>query len=245
MAEISKRPDVNPKEGTSQYGDVSFADEKNKKYPIDTAEHIRAAWNYINQARNAGKYSAEEVATIKHKIVAAWKDKIDKGGPPGAEKMTEANPEIDEMLAGVKVAGDWTLDVLGVPFGGPHQGKDADGQFFSEKTNIREDFYKEIPAFYYHSYDSYGRPQGDPVLIGKATYDHKDERGHWYKVILDKTKEFAGKVWEAAQKGVALASSGTIGHLIRDDKSSGEILHWPAAELSLTDGSHVPFHAAN
>ncbi len=87
---ISRREDVNPKRGVSEYGNVRFADEKNKKYPIDTEEHIRAAWNYINKSKNAGKYSAEEVATIKRKIVAAWKDKIDKAGPPSAEGKSGA-----------------------------------------------------------------------------------------------------------------------------------------------------------
>ena len=74
--DISKRDDTNPKEGADKYGDVKFADEKNKKYPIDTEEHIRAAWNYINKSDNAGKYDPAEVATIKRAIVAAWKDKI-------------------------------------------------------------------------------------------------------------------------------------------------------------------------
>ncbi|MGH7049085.1 MAG: DUF6582 domain-containing protein, partial [Acetobacteraceae bacterium] len=49
------------------YGDVEYADpgyqkDKQKRYPIDTEEHIRAAWNYIHQGRNAEKYSAEQVA---------------------------------------------------------------------------------------------------------------------------------------------------------------------------------------
>jgi hypothetical protein len=38
------------------YGTVLYADSKNKKYPIDTKEHAKAAWGYINQADNAAKY---------------------------------------------------------------------------------------------------------------------------------------------------------------------------------------------
>ena len=82
---ISKREDVNPKAGVEEYGKVTFADAKNHKYPIDTEEHIRAAWNYINKADNAAKYSSDEVKQIKAHIVAAWKKKIDKVGPPSAE----------------------------------------------------------------------------------------------------------------------------------------------------------------
>lgn len=93
LAKIAERKDADPKEGESKYGDVKFADEKNKKYPIDTEAHIRAAWNYINKPKNAGKYSAEDAASIKAKIVAAWKSKIDKEGPPSAQKADGADKE--------------------------------------------------------------------------------------------------------------------------------------------------------
>lgn len=78
------------------YGDVAYADagfqkDGKPRYPIDTAQHIRAAWNYISKTKNAEKYSAEEVEKIKAKIVAAWKDKIDKDGPPSAEKAMTAD----------------------------------------------------------------------------------------------------------------------------------------------------------
>ena len=35
---IEKRDDVDPKEGTREYGHVQFADPTNHKYPIDTPE---------------------------------------------------------------------------------------------------------------------------------------------------------------------------------------------------------------
>ena len=72
-------------EGKKEYGDVKFADPEHSKYPIDTEEHIRAAWNYIHKEKDAGKYSADDLAAIKRKIVSAWKDKIDPDGPPEAE----------------------------------------------------------------------------------------------------------------------------------------------------------------
>jgi len=65
---IEKREDVNPEEGIRKYGDVAFADPVNKKYPLDTEAHVRAAHNYINHPDNAAKYSADEVKTIKSRI---------------------------------------------------------------------------------------------------------------------------------------------------------------------------------
>jgi hypothetical protein len=72
-AKIDKREDVNPEEGEEKYGDVKFADTTNNKYPIDTPEHVRAAWSYINHKDNAAKYDADEVETIKNRIKRAAK----------------------------------------------------------------------------------------------------------------------------------------------------------------------------
>jgi phage head maturation protease len=86
---VAERSDTSASEGEGKYGDVTFADPTNKKYPIDTVEHIRAAWNYINKPKNSGKYSAKDASAIKRRIIAAWKAKIDKDGPPSAAKTTE------------------------------------------------------------------------------------------------------------------------------------------------------------
>lgn len=81
-SKISKREDVNPDSGERQYGDVKFADPTNNKYPIDTPEHVRAAWSYINHKNNAEKYDKDEVETIKTRIKRAAEEhgvEIDDG----------------------------------------------------------------------------------------------------------------------------------------------------------------------
>jgi hypothetical protein len=70
---IEKRENVNPEEGLHKYGHVEFADPVNNKYPIDTAEHVRAAWSYINHPRDAAEYDAQDVKTIKERIKKAAK----------------------------------------------------------------------------------------------------------------------------------------------------------------------------
>ena len=70
---IERREDVNPEEGERKYGDVEFADPVNNKYPVDTPEHVRAAWSYINHKDNAAKYDADEVKKIKKRIRRATK----------------------------------------------------------------------------------------------------------------------------------------------------------------------------
>ena len=60
------------------YGDVTYADpgyqkDKQKRYPINTAAHVRAAWSYINQADNAHLYTSAQLARIKSRIKSAAK----------------------------------------------------------------------------------------------------------------------------------------------------------------------------
>lgn len=73
-SKIDRRDDVRPSEGEHKYGNVAFADPTNKKYPVDTPEHVRAAWRYINHADNAAKYDADEVRLMKDRIRAAAKE---------------------------------------------------------------------------------------------------------------------------------------------------------------------------
>jgi hypothetical protein len=70
---IDRRDDVDPKDGEREYGHTEFADPVNKKYPIDTDEHVRAAWSYINHKDNAAKYDKDEVNLIKDRIKRAAK----------------------------------------------------------------------------------------------------------------------------------------------------------------------------
>ena len=151
----------------------------------------------------------------------------------------------DQQFSGIKAAGDWELDVLGVPFGGPNGGRDSDGQYFSSNTNVYAEQFPSPPVVYYHGYEPDGKPSGEPHIIGKVTRITKTDEGWWYRVVLDRANEYAQRIWSAAQKGTARASSGTILHMARilingikrawDRLTKGEIIHWPVAELSLID----------
>lgn len=130
--------------------------------------------------------------------------------------------------------GEWVLDVLGNPWGGPNGGRDSDGEFFSPQTKFHEDKFGLPPAVYYHGYDpDNGRPSGEPQYIGKTVSREVRSDGVWYRVVLDKASRFAQRVWEAAKQGIARASSGS-NHLHRVDKD-GHIREWPVTELSIFD----------
>jgi hypothetical protein len=103
------------------YGDVTYADpgyrDGKKRYPLDTEEHCRAAWSYINQEKNAAEYNPKQLAAIKAKIVAALKKfKVDvsEDAPPAAKMKAEyaISVEGDEYVMGdngfpVEPPGSW------------------------------------------------------------------------------------------------------------------------------------------
>lgn len=177
---------------------------------------------------------------------AQEKHEVIMGSKPVKSDMPEALMiALPDIPGAVKALGDWELEVLGVPFGGPKNGRDSDGQYFSANTNTYGEYFKTIPVYYYHSMNPDGRSmQSNPALIGTAKYQRTDAKGHWFKVVLNKADEYAKRIWDAAKRGIARASSGSLSHIVRVDKS-GEILHWPVAELSLIDaeGKRQPANA--
>lgn len=172
--------------------------------------------------------------------------------PMGAGKFIDGGngqESFPVIFGAVKAVGDWTLDVLGVPFGGPNAGKDSHGEWFTSSTKIFEQNYNNPIVAYYHGFDDGGYPQGEPEIIGKVLKIEKKSDGWWYRIILEKSSKYATRVWDAAKKNLARASSGSIQHLARIIKHGhevpymlveklghgGEITVWPVAEMTLFD----------
>ena len=154
--------------------------------------------------------------------------------------------QVSEMER-IKVAeldGDWTLDVLGNPYGGPEDGRDVQGEFFAPDTRFHEDKWPLPPAVYYHGLTGDGTPAGEPQYIGRTIKRWVDDMGVWYRVVLDKANEWAQRVWDGAKRGIARASTGSASHLVRTD-DDGHIREWPVVELSIFDavGQRQPANA--
>lgn len=162
-----------------------------------------------------------------------------------AEKQLAAlriNVEADEDRAkgilrvkAVRDGDGWALDVLSAPYGGPDNGRDKHGEYFSPNTNFYEQDGAPLPlVVYYHGYGPDGKPQGEPEIIGRAVKTWRDAKGLWHRVVLDQTKALAKRVWDAAQQGIARASTGIAGYMGRTN-ADGEITHWLIGELSIWD----------
>jgi hypothetical protein len=150
---------------------------------------------------------------------------------------------MEEVLLAVKAiqdGDDWVLDVLGVPFGGPKNGRDSQGERFTPDTDLWLKRIPKRPVVYYHGLDEKDRT---PQIIGEELSWEIKADGVWFRVLLDKASKMARRVWEAAQLGLARASSGAISHLVRS-KADGTIITWPIGELSLLDSRvHTPVNA--
>lgn len=98
---------------TAPYGDVPYADpgyldaDGNpagksgkpgiKRYPLD-AGRVMAAWSYINQAKNASQYTAEQLSAIKGRIMSAMKQHGHQvSDSAAAGRSVHADEEIREL----------------------------------------------------------------------------------------------------------------------------------------------------
>ena len=144
----------------------------------------------------------------------------------------------DDTEKRMKADGDYVETgwrVLGVPFGGPIDGRDLDGEAFTPETDIWLKVGDKVNLTYYHGFDpdTIGKKQKIPALIGRATYVGADERGHWFEPVLDSEEPLAQRLMKADITELR-ASSGAINHLVRKD-AGGLISVWPVGELALFD----------
>lgn len=157
-------------------------------------------------------------------------------------------------MGAVKVAGDWELDVLAVPF----NSKDSDKQWFDENTDVMPEVFKTPLIVYQHGIKQGARAYDEkPLVVGKAVPGSLEKRqdGWHLRVILDKAVKVARDIMEAAQKGMAAVSSGSVLHLARLDIGGklipyektrpGRIAVWGLAEVSIWEMGNGNVQPAN
>ena len=121
--------------------------------------------------------------------------------------------------------------VLSIPYGGPFDGKDLDGEFFSPRTDIKPDWFDRRPLVWHHNLDE--DLKADPVL-GTADDLEQEDDGWWSTVWLDRSHRYWQQVDTMLRQGKIYGSSGTLGTFARTDHKTGEILVWPFIEQTLT-----------
>jgi hypothetical protein len=149
-----------------------------------------------------------------------------------ASETKTAKPLKAEQLTNSK----WR--VLAIPFGGPLKGgKDLDGEFFSEQTDIKPDWFDKRPVLFHHAQDETVKDE----TLGTEDDLEQEKDGWWATVWLDRANEYWERVNKLLAAGKMYGSSGALGHLVRKDHKSGEILVWPHIEQTLTPTPANPF----
>lgn len=122
--------------------------------------------------------------------------------------------------------------VLAIPFGGEFKGgKDSDGEFFSPRTDIKDRWFPERPVLFHHGLDPVVK---DDVIGVLDDLEQESELGWWGNVWLDRSHRYHSEIDALLRAGKMYGSSGALGHLVRKDTQSGEILVWPIVEETLT-----------
>jgi hypothetical protein len=159
------------------------------------------------------------------------------------------------VSAAVKAVGDWELEVKVIPFGG----KDSDGQWYDDTTDVMEDAFSTPLAIYQHGVKQGARGiQDKPVVVGKTVPGSLQKRADgWYlRLVLDKAVKVAKDIMEAARKGLVAVSSDSIAHLARLDVGGGKMIQyeknrpgriavWPLAGFSLWEMGNGNFQPAS
>jgi hypothetical protein len=122
--------------------------------------------------------------------------------------------------------------VLAIPFGGPFDGKDFDGEFFSQRTDIKPDWFDRRPLVWHHNLD--GTMKADPVLGTADDTEKSDDEGWWSTIWLDRSHQYWAQVDAMLRAGKLYGSSGSLPNFVRTDHKTGEILIWPYIEQTLT-----------
>lgn len=112
---------------------------------------------------------------------------------------------------------------------GNNQDTDLEGQWFTKRTDLRLDWFKDRPVLYHHGLD--GAVGLDPIGRIKA---HKiDDIGLWIQAQLNMADTYGREVYDMVSAKQFGWSSGSVDHLVKI-APDGEILVWPLIEGSVT-----------
>ena len=76
---------------------------------------------------------------------------------------------------GAAPEGEWVLDVLGVPYGGPYGGRDAHGEYFTPESDLWLERIPRRPVVYYHGLTERYEV---PAIIGEELgWERRQEQG--------------------------------------------------------------------
>jgi HK97 family phage prohead protease len=223
------------------YGNVTYADPKNGKYPIDTHDHAKAAWAYINMPKNAAMYPMNGVtlSEVKDRIRAACKkfgidvaDSDDSGGSASRSELMRDYPLEDLHIVRSGEFGDGrTMEAFAAVFNTEQEIKDPQGHYLEviepQAFNKRLADVKRaraglgaVKVLFNHGLGMDGAPEpryGTPVAT--PVYIEATPRGLLTRSRFNKTP-LAEEVLELVNSG-AVTSMSFTGRIVRSSPELG------------------------
>ena len=224
------------------YGDVKYADPKNGKYPIDTEEHIRAAWSYINMPKNASQYPLNGVSLseVKDRIRAAMKgigadvsdsdsdSKSSSNGGSRAEYMRLYPLEDIHILRSADGGDGRTVEAFAAVFDDPAEIQDFEGHYvevidraafnkvIADASRARGGFPGSVKVLYNHGMTIQGTPsERFSMPIGVPVDIRAEQRGLLTRTRYNETP-LSDEILENIRAG-SITSQSFTGRIVRSD----------------------------
>jgi HK97 family phage prohead protease len=254
------------------YGDVTYADPKNGKYPLDSEAHCRAAWSYINMPKNAAMYPLNGVtlSEVKDRIKAALKkygaDVSSDSSASRAEPVYFRTYELEDIHIVRTAQGDSTgrlVEAYAAVWNQPAEIQDFEGHYVEEidpaafnkvvadLSRSRGGFGK-VKVMYNHGMTIHGTPSERGSMPIATPVEIRPETRGLLTLARYSDTPFADEVLENIRNGAITAQSFT-GRIVRSDPSlrrgdrhrprSGQLTTVRRTELGLKEFGPTPFEA--
>jgi HK97 family phage prohead protease len=222
--------------GDVPYGDPGYLDADGnqasksgkpgvKRYPL-SPDKVMAAWSYINQDKNAGQYTAEQLSAIKGRIKAAMAEHghdVNDTGADDSKNRADPVPFVRSFPLediSIRAGGDGrTVDAYAAIFETPAPIHDADGDYIEVIDRHAFDRVLQTIAptgdkkawrcgvFYNHGLTIHGTPSSENSLpIGIPLEIKVDDHGLFTRTRYHKGPE-VDRILEAITEGSLAAYS--------------------------------------
>lgn len=191
--------------------------------PASVADAI-AAWSSYKGKHTQAEFKTN-LSALAHKLGAEYVAALPADWNAGSDDQKGVMPQEQQNI----------VRVYANPYGGPYNGKDAHGQWFSPQTKFWEKELPLPPSVYYHGRNPDGSPAGLPEFTGPTIRRGADAKGVWYDVALDVKNSEAARRLAATTSDRIRASAGVVPATKRINKLTGHIDSWMNGEVSIFD----------
>lgn len=100
---VGSKPGMAAHTAGSKFADPGYQKDGRKRYALDNADEVKAAWRYISQAKNGAKYQPDQLSRVKARIKRAAKK---LGITIGADSTAGGDMDLTVLAEAFGIAAD-------------------------------------------------------------------------------------------------------------------------------------------